>query len=179
MHLTQPKRLSEALAKVWLTEYSEVGSAKMTAIKPIWARLRARCGSPHESCRLSQVHSPMGPLYCKPSESSRAGRNSERGSVSRSMSACSSSFVSFNVAWTRGSAAAHRASLRTRCGSTAPYGHQAVEAHGAGIKITWPTLSRFQFTPSLASSICFWVTLIPCLRSAMRMPASVSFSRIV
>ncbi len=59
MHLTQPKRLSEALAKVWLTEYSEVGSAKMTAIKPIWARLRARCGSPHESCRLSQVHSPI------------------------------------------------------------------------------------------------------------------------
>ena len=58
-------------------------------------------------------------------------------------------------------------------------GTQGEQAHGAGIKITWPILSLFQFTPSLACSICFWVTLIPCLRSAARIPASVSLSRIV
>jgi len=58
-------------------------------------------------------------VHCNPSESSPAAKNSERGSVSRSMFAGSSSFVSLNVSWTRGRAAAHRAALRIGCGCAA------------------------------------------------------------
>jgi len=68
---------------------------------------------------LPQYVPYVGTVHCNPSECSPAAKNSERGSVSRSMSAGSSSFASFNVSWTRGSAAAHRAALRFGCGSAA------------------------------------------------------------
>src|SRR6266568_2090884 len=44
----------------------------------------------------------------------------------------------------------------------------------AGMKIFCPIRNRFQFTPGLASIICFIVTLMPCLASWPTMPSSVS-----
>ena len=62
--------------------------------------------------RVRLLTSAHNRRYYNPSGSLPAAKNLECGSVSRSMSACGSSFVSFNVSWTRGSAAGSQSRAR-------------------------------------------------------------------
>ena len=61
----------------------------------------------------------LNSAHCNPSESSPAAKNSERGSVSRSIAPSQGTVEVYQRRAACGRAAAHRAALRTGCGSAA------------------------------------------------------------